>query len=305
MATPPTLANRYELTSPIGRGGMGEVWAAFDKRLDRKVAVKLLRAQVLPPGVNRQGLAARFVRESRMTARVEHPGVPAVFDAGADGDRLYLVMQLVPGTDLADFLAERSPLPIAEAAAITAQIASVLATAHAASLVHRDLKPRNVMIRPDGTVVVLDFGVAALIDSDITRVTTTGETVGSPAYMSPEQVVGGKPTPRSDLYALGCILHELLAGVRPFTAQGSFAAMRQQVDDPPPLLRTQRPDAPEELERLVLDLLAKEPAHRPADASDVYARLRPFLPTPWTWPAYATKRRIWLRSAASRRRLGC
>ncbi|MGH3516949.1 MAG: protein kinase domain-containing protein [Haloechinothrix sp.] len=280
MAKPPTLSARYELTSPIGRGGMGEVWAGYDKRLDRRVAVKLLRTEALPAGTDKHGLATRFVRESRMTARVEHPGVPAVFDAGADDDRLYLVMQLVPGVDLADFLVERGQLPIEVAAAIAAQLTSVLAAAHALSLVHRDLKPRNVMIRPDGTAVVLDFGVAALLDADITRLTTTGEMIGSPAYMSPEQVLGGKASTRSDLYALGCILHELLAGSRPFTAEGSFAAMRQHVDEPPPPLRARRAEVPPELEALVLDLLAKEPADRPAHAQEVYERLRPFLPVP-------------------------
>ncbi len=273
-----TLSGRYELTAPIGRGGMGEVWSAYDKRLDRAVAVKLLRPQALPETGDRPALVKRFLRESRLTARVEHPGVPAVFDAGSDQDRLYLVMQLVPGIDLADYLVERAPVSIGSAVAVAAQVTSVLAAAHDMSLVHRDLKPRNVMIRPDGTVVVLDFGVAALLDADITRLTTTGEMVGSPAYMSPEQVVGGKASTRSDLYSLGCILHELLAGVRPFTAEGSFAAMRQHVDEPPPPLRSQRADAPEELEALVLDLLAKEPADRPADAAEVYARLRPFLP---------------------------
>lgn len=283
-----TLSGRYELTAPIGRGGMGEVWAGYDKRLDRAVAVKLLRPQALPATGDRSALAKRFLRESRLTARVEHPGVPAVFDAGADKDRLYLVMQLVPGIDLADYLVEGTPVPIGSAVAVVAQVTSVLAAAHDMSLVHRDLKPRNVMIRPDGTVVVLDFGVAALLDADITRLTTTGETVGSPAYMSPEQVVGGKASTRSDLYSLGCILHELLAGVRPFTAEGSFAAMRQHVDVAPPPLRSQRADAPEELEELVLDLLAKEPADRPADATEVYTRLRPFLPVPGDGEGSAT-----------------
>lgn len=276
-----TLASRYELTSPIGRGGMGEVWAAYDKRLDRPVAVKLLRADVLPAG-DHITIAKRFVRESRLTARVEHPGVPAVFDAGSDGDRLYLVMQLVPGIDLADHLTERAPLPLDAAVAVAAQIGTVLVVAHAASLVHRDLKPRNVMIRPDGTVVLLDFGVAALLDPDITRLTTTGEMLGSPAYMSPEQVIGGSPSPRSDLYALGCILHEMLTGSRPFVAEGSFEAMRRHVEEPPPPVRSLRTDIPETIEALVLDLLAKNPSERPADAQEVYERLSPYLPVPGT-----------------------
>ncbi|MGH3735142.1 MAG: protein kinase domain-containing protein [Micromonosporaceae bacterium] len=278
--TPRTLADRYDLTSCIGRGGMGEVWAAYDKRLDRVVAVKLLRADALPTGADRVAIGKRFVRESRLTARVEHPGVPAVFDAGAEGGRLYLVMQLVPGIDLARLIAERAPLAIDSAAAVAAQIVAVLAAAHAVSLVHRDLKPRNVMIRPDGTVVVLDFGVAALMEPDVTRLTITGETLGSPAYMSPEQIVGGVPSPRSDLYAIGCILHEMLAGTRPFLGDGSFTVMRQHFEESPPGLRSVRSDVPEALERLVLELLAKDPSERPSDAQEVYERLSPFLPVP-------------------------
>ncbi|WP_033439366.1 serine/threonine-protein kinase [Saccharothrix sp. NRRL B-16314] len=275
-----TLAERYELTSPIGRGGMGEVWSGYDKRLDRPVAVKLLRPDVLPFGSDHTTLAKRFLREARLTARVEHPGVPAVFDAGAEVNELYLVMQLVPGIDLGDFLVQHQPVPVDWAVAVAAQVASVLAAAHTVSLVHRDLKPGNVMIKPDGTVTVLDFGVATLLETDLTRLTTTGEAIGSPAYMSPEQVLGGVPSPRSDLYSLGCILHELLAGIRPFTAEGTYPAMRQHVEDPPPPLRAHRDDTPAEIEELVLRLLAKAPDDRPADAHEVYERLLPFLPKP-------------------------
>ncbi|GAA2760140.1 serine/threonine-protein kinase [Actinopolymorpha rutila] len=283
-----TLAGRYELGSPIGRGGMGEVWAGYDTRLDRRVAVKLLHAHTVSSSTQRTALAKRFAREARLTARVEHPGVPAIFDAGvdaggsdsrdADGEQLYLVMQLVPGIDLVDFLVQHQPLPVEWAVAVAAQIASILSAAHAVSLVHRDLKPTNVMLRPDGTVVVLDFGVAALLAADATRLTATGETIGSPAYMSPEQVLGGVASPRSDLYALGCILYELLADVRPFPGEASYPVMRRHVEEPAPRVRLARPDVPPELERLVLDLMAKEPEDRPADAEDVYGRLAPFLP---------------------------
>ncbi|MGX7828718.1 serine/threonine-protein kinase [Actinokineospora sp. 24-640] len=189
-------------------------------------------------------------------------------------------MQLVPGIDLVDFLAQNEPVPLESTVAVAAQIASVLAAAHAASLVHRDLKPTNVMIRPDGSVTVLDFGVAALLHANLTRLTTTGEAIGSPAYMSPEQVLGGMPSPRSDLYSLGCILHELLAGTRPFTTEGTFPAMRQHVEDPPPPLRADRADTPVEIEELVLRLLAKAPDDRSDDAQEVYERLLPFLPSP-------------------------
>lgn len=206
--------------------------------------------------------------------------MPTVFDAGAEGNELYLVMQLAPGIDLGDFLVQHQPVPVDWAVAVAAQVASVLAAAHAVSLVHRDLKPGNVMVKPGGAVTVLDFGVATLLDTDLTRLTTTGEAVGSPAYMSPEQVLGGVLSPRSNLYALGCILHELLAGTRPFTAEGTYPAMRQHVEEPPPPRRTQRADTPVEIEELVLRLLSKAPEDRPADAQEVYERLLPFLPAP-------------------------
>lgn len=280
MAPRRTVAGRYELTGPLGRGGMGEVWAGYDQRLDRPVAVKLLRPSSFPPGTDLPVLAARFTRESRLTARLEHRGVPAVFDAGTDSGDLYLVMQLIAGHDLADVIAERSPLPLTWAVAIAAQITAVLGAAHAISLVHRDLKPRNVMLSPDGTVTVLDFGVAALLEPDVTRLTTTGETLGSPAYMAPEQALRGAASPRSDFYALGCILHELLCGSPVFSADLPLALLQKHLEDPPRPLRELRADVPQPIERLVLDLLAKDPEQRPDGAEDVYERLLPHLPRP-------------------------
>jgi len=171
------IAGRYELATAIGRGGMGEVWTAYDTRLDRRVACKLLHPALLPTGTTGRSAVTRFRREARLTARLEHPGVPAVFDVGTEDGSLYLVMQLVDGADLGDVLAARGRLPVDWAVAIAAQLAAVLAAAHAVSLVHRDLKPRNVMLSRGGTVRVLDFGVAALLEPESTRVTaaTAGE----------------------------------------------------------------------------------------------------------------------------------
>ena len=211
----PVLDDRYALDDlPIGRGGMGEVWGARDLRLDRRVAIKLIR---FPDGIHDPELVRRFHRESRITARLEHPGVPAVHDTGiaADG-RPYLVMQYVDGVSVADVVAEHGALPVGWAAAIAAQTCAVLAAAHAVSLVHRDLKPANLVLGPDGAVRVLDFGLAVALGAGDSQITRSGQTIGTPAYMAPELVVGEPTGPATDLYSLGCTLHELLTGRSPF-----------------------------------------------------------------------------------------
>ncbi|MEV4556993.1 serine/threonine-protein kinase [Kitasatospora sp. NPDC049285] len=280
-----TVDGRYALAEKIGHGGMGQVWAGHDLRLDRRVAVKLLRTDAMPYPVARgdsqaELLRQRFLRECRISAGLEHPGLVSVYDAGADGEELYLVMQRVPGLSLADLIAEEGPLPVAQAVAVAGQLCAALAAVHAAQVVHRDLKPSNVMIRPDGRVVLLDLGIAAALDPGATRLTLTGSPIGSPAYMAPEQALAAATDPRSDLYALGCMLHEMLAGQAPFPAPTALGVLRRQVDDPPVPLRELRAEVPAGLEALVLHLLAKRPEDRPADARLVHARLLPLLPAP-------------------------
>ena len=272
---------RYALATLIGQGGMGQVWTAHDRRLERQVAVKLLRPARLPgePEQNEE-LRRRFARECRVTARVDHPGLVTVHDAGTDGDDLYLVMQYVQGADLADHLAEHDPYPWPWAVAVAAQLCVVLAAVHAVPVVHRDLKPRNVIVRPDGTLVVLDLGIASALDADTTRLTLTGSPLGSPAYMAPEQVMGETVGPRADLYTLGAVLHELLSGSVPFRAGSALGVLHQHLHESPTPLRHLRPDVPEVLEALVLRLLAKHPRDRPADAQEVHRALAPLLPAP-------------------------
>ncbi|MFG3050267.1 protein kinase [Kitasatospora sp. NPDC048239] len=279
------IGGRYRLAEKIGHGGMGQVWGGYDERLDRPVAVKLLRPELLLPadesperGSRGDELRRRFLRECRITAALDHPGLVTVFDAGEDGGELYLVMQRVPGLSLADLIAEDSPLPVERAVAVAAQLCGALAAVHAVPVVHRDLKPSNVMVRDDGRTVLLDLGIATALDTDATRLTLTGVPIGSPAYMAPEQALAATADPRSDLYALGCLLHEMLAGEEPFRAPTALGVLRRHVDEPPTPLRELRPEVPEALERLVLDLLAKQPAERPADAQQVYGRLLPLLP---------------------------
>ncbi len=262
----------------VGRGGMGQVWKAYDRTLQRRVAVKLLRSDLVGGSTDRATLERRFLRECRVTAGIDHPGLVTVYDAGMDDGDLYLVMQLLDGMDLADLIAEQDPVPWEWAVAVAAQICSVLAAIHAAPVVHRDLKPRNVMVRRDGTVKVLDLGVAAVLDPDSTKLTSTGALPGSPAYMAPEQALTGLAEPRSDLYALGCLMYEMLAGRAPFTAPTALAVLQRHLTDRPEPIGAHRPDVPAGLDRLVADLLEKQPEDRPATAQDVYRRLVPLLP---------------------------
>ncbi|WP_305657735.1 serine/threonine-protein kinase [Streptomyces sp. cf386] len=261
----------------IGQGGMGQVWTAYDQRLDRRVAVKLLRPDKVA-GQEADELRRRFVRECRVTAQVDHPGLVTVHDAGSEGEELFLVMQYVDGADLSDHLAEHDPYPWQWAVAVAAQLCAVLSAVHAVPIVHRDLKPRNVMVKQDGTVTVLDLGVASVMDADTTRLTHTGTPIGSPAYMAPEQAMGGAVGPYTDLYALGVLLHELLSGDVPFSGSTALGVLHRHLYEPPVPVRRIRPEVPEALEALVLRLLAKDPQHRPDSAQEVYEHLALLLP---------------------------
>jgi serine/threonine protein kinase len=280
------IAGRYELVEEISSGGMGQVWRGYDNVLDREVAVKLIRPDVITSAGHAEEFAKRFRREARVTARIQHHGVPQVYDAVLDHsyDQLHLVMEFVRGKSLRAFIDSRRRLPITWAASITAQICTVLSHAYSVPVVHRDLKPDNVLVAADGAVKLLDFGIAAILRTDVTRLTATGSLLGTHHYMSPEQIQGVQITPHSDLYALGCVLHELLSGQHVFSGGTEFQLMQQHVYELPQPLRELRADVPEELERLVLDLLEKAPEQRPVDA---YERLLPFLPQPGSAPSVA------------------
>ncbi|KAA9380123.1 serine/threonine protein kinase [Microbispora cellulosiformans] len=273
------IADRYELDHPIGKGGMGEVYAGHDRQLDRKIAIKFIG---LAPGIPLDELERRFLREARIMARLDHPGAPAIYDAGAYDDpvtghrRLFQVMQFVRGSSVSDLIAEIGPLPIGWAACIAAQVCAVLDAAHELSILHRDLKPGNLMICKDGSVKVLDFGLAVLDDPQFSRYTRTGQIVGTPPYMSPEQVQSWPLSPRSDLYALGCVLYEMLTGARVFPGPSEYQTLHQQVNDEPRPVALLRRDVPSPLNDLVLALLAKMPEDRPPDAGTVFAELSHF-----------------------------
>lgn len=265
------VAGRYALLSPLGRGGMGQVWEGRDERLQRPVAVKLVTAAALA-GQAEPDLVRRFTREAAVTAGLDHPGVPAIYDAGECDDGLFLVMELIEGGTVSDLIAEHGPLPVPWAAGIGGQVAAVLAAAHDRGIIHRDIKPQNVMLTPDGTAKILDFGVAGVVNQ---RITSTGAAVGTLAYMAPEQLDSLPATPRTDLYTLGCLLYEMLSGGPVFAAPSPAVLMRKHLEQAPEPLS--RDDADPGLRALVQQMLEKDPARRPADAREVYDRLLPYV----------------------------
>ena len=269
------LAGRYALQALLGSGGMGEVWRGVDEQLDRPVAVKVLQKHLAD-----RELAGRFRREARIAARLQHPGITVVHDVGSDDGQLFIVMELLHGRDLAAVLAEApAGLPIDAAVSLTIQAAEALRAAHAGHVVHRDLKPANLFVLNGGQLKMCDFGIARAVDVT-THLTSTGHAIGTPAYMSPEQCLGQQVDGRSDLYSLGCVLYALLTGQPPFAHGQPLAIMSQHLNAAPAAPRTIRPDVPPELDHLVLELLAKDPAQRPADAGHVITALQPLCYTP-------------------------
>jgi serine/threonine protein kinase len=283
-----TIAGRYELDEVLGRGGMSVVYRATDRVLDRTVAVKVLPAAYAENPV----LVERFSREARAVARLSHPNIVGVYDSGFDRTVHYIVMECVPGVSLARMLKDRGRLAVGEAVEITTRVADALTAAHEARIVHRDIKPANIMVEPSGTVKVLDFGIArARDDADLTRTTTV---LGSAPYMAPEVAMGGSADERSDIYSLGCVLYELLTGRPPFLADMPLAVMHLHANATPEPVRELRPEVPEGLDALVLQMLAKEPADRPQRAAELVPALRDALrdDAPKTAPTLVAPTRV-------------
>ena len=271
LPTPPTgsplptvLGERYRLDRSLGNGGMGEVFEATDLTLHRGVAVKLMS----PSLVQDEPARARFLREARALAQVNSPNVVGVYDAGEDAERPYLVMELVEGTTLEQELRRTGRVEPARAVAIATGIASGLAAAHERGIVHRDVKPSNVFLTASDAAKIGDFGIARLERPDAT-LTLTGQTFGSPPYMAPEQATGGKVDARADLYSLGCVLFQMLAGRRPFSGDDAVSLVYQHVHATPPRVDSLDPGISAPLGLLVAGLMAKDPDDRPASAEEV------------------------------------
>jgi serine/threonine-protein kinase len=258
------LGGRYELAVRIASGGMADVWAGTDRILQRQVAVKVMR----PDTGHEELFALRFRDEAVHSAALMHTNIATLFDYGEDDGLAFLVMELVKGEPLSLLLKRRGPLDPAEVRSLVGQAALALGVAHEARVIHRDVKPANILVRQDGLVKLTDFGIARALDA--AGHTRAGEMLGTPDYLSPEQAMGETATGASDLYALGVVAHEMLSGRRPFDRGTPIATALSHVTEPPPPL----PDGiPEDLASLVRDCLAKKPSDRPANAREVALRL--------------------------------
>ncbi|MEU6866667.1 serine/threonine-protein kinase [Streptomyces sp. NPDC046876] len=264
------IAGRYELVKRLGRGGMGEVWAARDQVLHRDIALKLL---VLEEGALPE-LAQRFEREAVAAAQINHPNVAALYDRGVHEDMLFLVMEKVDGIPLNDLIRSRAPLPPGDALAIAEGIARALTAAHRAGVIHYDIKPHNVMLTADHDVKVVDFGIAGFLQTAFSVAHSSQLTpAGSPQYGAPEQFLSVRGDERSDLYGLGSVLFAMLTGRPPFTGHSALAVIRRKSDVEAPRLDAVRAGLPPELTALIAELLDRDPARRPQTAQDVSERI--------------------------------
>ena len=258
------LNERYRLDQRVASGGMADVWSARDEVLQRQVAVKVMR-----PDPDHEALfALRFRDEALNSAGLIHANIATLFDYGEDDGLAYLVMELVDGKPLSQLIREKGPMPAPQVRSIVGQCALALGVAHEAKVVHRDVKPANILVREDGLVKLTDFGIARA--GDAAGHTRAGDLLGTPSYLSPEQALGRPATGASDLYALGIVAHEMLCGSKPFDKPTPIATAMSHIHEPPPALPD---DVPEDLAGVIDDLLAKDPRDRPENARAVAIRL--------------------------------
>lgn len=281
MVAPDLLAERYRIDTQVGIGGMGTVFSALDERLNRRVAVKVLKEELSSD----PKFVERFRREARSAAALSHPNLANVFDYGEDGGRHFIVMELVEGRDLARLMREEGPLDLTRARSLAEQIAHALGHAHSAGLIHRDVKPQNVIVTDEDKIKVTDFGIARATGES--TLTATGTIMGTAQYLSPEQASGETPGPFSDVYSLGIVFYEMVTGAVPFTGDSPISVALRHVRDEVPPPSTIDPKVPTEIDDLVATATAKQPEDRFADGNAFAAALagHPQEPTTQVLPA--------------------
>jgi serine/threonine-protein kinase len=247
---------KYQVEAEVGRGAMGAVYRGYDVLLDRYVAIKVLA----PHLVWEKDFVDRFLREARMAARLNHPVIVSIYEVGQEANQYYLVMEYVEGETLADFIRERGALVPTEVPSILRPLAEALDYAHGRGLIHRDVKPANIIVSPEGAVKLTDFGMARAIEQ--THLTAAGTIVGTPNYMSPEQARGRRAGAHSDQYSLAVVAYEMLSGQIPFQAESTASLVFKVAAEPPPSIRQVRPELPEEVDVVLERALAKEPGER-------------------------------------------
>src|SRR5580700_1770793 len=262
------LDGRYAVTARIAQGGMATVYLALDTRLDRQVALKVMHAEL----ARDEEFVRRFIGEAKSVARLSHQNVVAVFDQGSDGPFLYLAMEYVPGRTLKEMLRERARFTPAAALDIMAGVLDGLAAAHASGIVHRDVKPENVLLTADGRIKVADFGLARA--QSAAAHTRAGLLIGTVSYVPPEQVTGGSMGPGGDVYSAGVMLFELLTGRLPFTGDTPLSVAYQHVNSGVPAPSALVPGIPAAVDQLVLAATSRDPARRPADAGEFLRAVR-------------------------------
>lgn len=258
------VGGRYEMGERLGRGGMSEVWSATDLRLGRAVAIKFLRDDIDDPAAR-----SRIEAEAKAAARLSHPNIVSVYDAGEHAERPFVVMELADSRSLADLIREEGNLSPDVARSIGMQVLSALTAAHAQGIVHRDVKPANILVSEDGAVKLADFGIAKSLTAATAGLTVAGQVMGTPSYLSPEQASGQPAEPRSDLYALGIVLFEALTGRPPYEGDTPIAVVSAHANAPVPDIRATLPDVPEGFARLIDRALSKDPNDRYADATSM------------------------------------
>ena len=278
MTADPQTFDRYRIVRVLGKGAMGLVYEAFDPKMNRKVAIKTILKSNLDERVAKT-YSRRFEREARAAARLNHPNIVQVYDCGEEGDVSYIVMELIQGKELQSFFDANERFPIEQAVRIMCELLSALDFAHEAGVIHRDIKPANVILDAEGRAKLADFGVARLTDAQGPEAerTATGTMVGTPSYMSPEQVQGQSIDHRSDLFSAGVVLYQMLTNARPFTGTGAWAVQKKIVMENPAAPSTVNASLPPEFDKVVLKALAKDPDKRYANARDFAAAVQRVL----------------------------